>query len=46
MVTDRYPGPIGRRSQGTANGTRSPLKTITFLGEHQVIIDPEAAGSL
>ena len=43
MSTDRYPGPIGRLSQCAANGARSLLTTITFLGERQDIFDPEAA---
>ena len=43
VSTNRYSRPIGRRSQCAAIGTRSTRVTITFLGEQQDIIDPEAA---
>ena len=43
MTTDRYSGPIGRRQQCEANGARSRLERITFLGERQDIFDPVAA---
>jgi hypothetical protein len=35
--------PIGRLSQRAANSARSPVATITFLGEQQDISDPETA---
>ena len=35
--------PIGRLSQCAANGARSTLAMITFLGEPQDITDPDAA---
>ena len=43
VSTNWYSRPIGRLSQCAANGARSPLTTITFLGEQQDITDPEAA---
>ena len=36
-------GPIGRLSQGAADGALPLLAMITFLGEHRVITDPVAA---
>jgi hypothetical protein len=41
VTTDRYSGPIDRLSWCAANGGRSLLPTITFLGEQQDINDPE-----
>ena len=46
MATNRYSLPIGGRSQSAANGTRSTWATITFLGEQQDTIDPEAPESV
>ena len=43
MTTDRYSGPIGRLQNCEANGARSRLVRITFLGERQDIFDPVAA---
>jgi hypothetical protein len=43
VATGGYPGPIGRHSKCAANGARSLLTTITFLGERQAIFDPDAA---
>ena len=39
---DRYSRPICKLSQCATNGA-SLLTTITFLGERQVVIDPQAA---
>ena len=39
MPTNRCSRPIGRLSHCAANGARSPLTTITFLGEQQDITD-------
>jgi len=41
VTTDRYSRPIGRLSQCAANGARSSLATITFLGEQQDITDSD-----
>ena len=43
MATGRYSRPIAKLSQCAANGARSSLATITFLGETHDIIDPDAA---
>ena len=41
MSTNRHYPPNGRLSPSAANGARSLLATITFLGEQQDITDPE-----
>ncbi len=39
----RYPGPIGRLSQGAAEWRASPVGDDHVPGEHRVITDPVAA---
>ena len=40
---DRYSLPIGRLTQCEENPAGGFMTTITFLGERQVIIDPDTA---
>jgi len=40
VAMDRYPDPIGRRSQCATNGKGSLLAMITFLGQRVDITGP------